>query len=51
MSALIDQMRKAYERHMDESRFCTKVADREVVVHPSVQFETEMEQILQTVSH
>ena len=51
MSALIDQMRKAYERHMDEGRFSTQVADRQVVVHPSEQFENEMEQILQTVSH
>ncbi len=50
VEALVEKMRRAYSRHDEDGRFSTKVGDREVVVHPSDQFEHELEGILQEVS-
>jgi len=51
MLALVDRMRRAYMRHNDESRYAAKIAEREMVVHPSEHFEHEMEEIMAAATH
>ncbi|PLX46008.1 MAG: hypothetical protein C0609_01725 [Deltaproteobacteria bacterium] len=51
LNQLIERMKAAYTRHIDEERFSTTLEDREVIVHPSGQFEHEMERIIDSVSH
>lgn len=51
LNTLIDRMKSAYTRHIDEERFSMKMADRELVIHPSDQFEHEMEQIISSATH
>ncbi|PLX40056.1 MAG: hypothetical protein C0608_10160 [Deltaproteobacteria bacterium] len=51
LNQLIERMKSAYTRHIDEERFSATLEDREVVVHPSNQFEHEMEKIINSVSH
>ena len=51
LNALIERMKLSYTRHSDEERFSTKVADKEIVIHPSDHFEREMEKIIGSVSH
>lgn len=51
MQAMIDQMRRVYERHNHESRYTATLEEREVVVHPSDAFEHEMEEIVSQLQH
>ena len=48
---VVDQLRDAYERNADVSRFCTTVQDRDVVVTPSAQLEKEVHEIIEKVVH
>ena len=48
---LLDQLREAYERNADVSRFCTTVQDRDVVVTPSAKLENEVHEIIEKVVH
>ena len=48
---LLDQLREAYERNADVSRFCTTVQDRDVVVTPSARLENEVHEIIEKVVH
>ena len=48
---LLDQLREAYERNADVSRFCTSVQDRDVVVTPSAKLEQEVHEIIDKVVH
>jgi hypothetical protein len=48
---VIDQLRDAYARNADVNRFCTTVANRDVVVTPSARLETEVHEIIDTVVH
>jgi hypothetical protein len=48
---LLDQLRGAYERNVDVSRFCTTVQDRDVVVTPSAKLEKEVHEIIDNVVH
>ena len=48
---LLDQLRGAYERNADVSRFCTTVQDRDVVVTPSARLEKEVHEIIDKVVH
>ena len=48
---LLDQLRGAYERNADVSRFCTTVQDRDVVVTPSAKLEKEVHEIIDKVVH
>ena len=45
------QLRDAYERNADVSRFCTTVQDRDVVVTPSDKLEKEVHEIIDKVVH
>lgn len=51
LNAIVEKMRGAYQRHNDEQRFVAHMANREVVIHPSDEFEHEMEAIVDDVSH
>jgi len=48
---LLDELRGAYERNADVSRFCTTVEDRDVVVTPSAKREKEVHEIIDKVVH
>jgi hypothetical protein len=48
---LLDQLRDAYTRNADVSRYCTTVQDRDVVVTPSAKLEQEVHQIIDKVVH
>jgi len=48
---VVDQLRHAYERNADVSRFCTTVQDRDVVVTPSAKLEKEVHEIIDKVVH
>jgi hypothetical protein len=48
---VISQLRDAYERNAEVSRFCTKVADRDLVVTPSSKLENEVHEIIDKVVH
>jgi len=48
---VLDQLRDAYERNADVSRFCTTVSDRDVVVTPSTRLENEVHEIIDKVVH
>jgi hypothetical protein len=48
---VVDQLRDAYERNADVSRFCTTVQDRDVVVTPSPKLEKEVHEIIDKVVH
>ena len=48
---VLDQLRDAYERNADVSRFCTTVQDRNVVVTPSAKLEKEVHEIIDKVVH
>jgi len=48
---VLDQLRDAYERNADVSRFCTTVQDRDVVVTPSATLEREVHEIIDKVVH
>lgn len=48
---LLDQLRGAYERNANVSRFCTTVQDRDVVVTPSPKLEKEVHEIIDNVVH
>jgi len=48
---LLDELRGAYERNADVSRFCTTVEDRDVVVTPSAKLEKEVHEIIDKVVH
>ena len=51
MAKVVEQLRDAYERNADVSRFCTKVQDRDVVVTPSAKLEHEVHDIIDKVEH
>jgi hypothetical protein len=51
MAKVVEQLRDAYERNADVSRFCTKVQDRDVVVTPSAKLEHEVHDIIDKVVH
>jgi hypothetical protein len=51
LNAMVEKMRRAYERHNSEERFVAHMADREIVIHPSDEFEHEMEAIVDNVAH
>jgi hypothetical protein len=48
---VVEQLREAYERNADVSRFCATVKDREVVVTPSARLEKEVHEIIDKVVH
>jgi len=48
---VVEQLREAYERNADVSRFCATVQDREVVVTPSAKLEQEVHEIIDKVVH
>jgi len=48
---VVDQLREAYERNADVSRFSTTVQDRDVVVTPSAKLENEVHEIIAKVVH
>jgi hypothetical protein len=48
---VLDQLRDAYMRCADASRFCTTVRDRDVVVTPSSRLEKEVHEIIEKVVH
>jgi hypothetical protein len=48
---VVDQLREAYERNAEVSRFCTTVQDRDVVVTPSAKLEKEVHEIIDKVVH
>jgi hypothetical protein len=48
---VVDQLREAYERNADVSRFCTTVQDRDVVITPSAKLEKEVHEIIDEVVH
>ena len=48
---LLEQLREAYERNADVSRFCASVQDRDVVVTPSAKLEKEVHEIIDKVVH
>ncbi|MFC1719893.1 hypothetical protein ACFL00_01980 [Pseudomonadota bacterium] len=48
---VVDQLREAYERNADVSRFCMTVQDRDVVVTPSASLENEVHEIIAKVVH
>lgn len=49
---VVDQLRDAYERNADVSRFCATVHERDVVVTPSAELEKEVHEIIdQVVKH
>jgi hypothetical protein len=51
MQKVVEQLRVAYERNADVSRFCAKVQDREMVVTPSAELEHEVHDIIDKVVH
>jgi hypothetical protein len=51
MQKVVEQLRVAYERNADVSRFCAKVQDREMVVKPSAELEHEVHDIIDKVVH
>jgi len=51
VNKLVDQLRDAYERNADVSRFCTTVENRDVVVTPSAELEKEVHEIITKVVH
>ena len=48
---MVDQLRDAYTRNADVSRFCTTLQDRDVVVTPSARLEKEVQEIIEKVVH
>ena len=48
---VVEQLREAYERNADVSRFCATVQDRDVVVTPSAKLEQEVHEIIDKVVH
>jgi len=48
---VVGQLRDAYQRHADVSRFCTTVQDRDVVITPSPKLEKEVHEIIEKVVH
>jgi len=48
---VVDQLRDAYERNAEVSRYCTTVQDRDVVVTPSEKLEREVHEIIDKVVH
>ena len=46
LNRVSDELREAYERHQQEARFRTTVANRAIVVTPSEPLEQEVRQIL-----
>ena len=51
MQKVVEQLRTAYERNADVSRFCATVQDREMVVTPSAKLEHEVHDIIDKVVH
>ena len=51
MQKVMDQLRTAYQRNLDVSRFCTTVQDRDVVITPSAELEKEVHEIIEKVVH
>ena len=48
---VVDQLRDAYTRNAEVSRFCATVQDRDVVVTPSAKLEKEVHEIIEKVVH
>jgi hypothetical protein len=48
---VLDELREAYKRHMDEAHFTTKVENRTVVVTPSQGLEKEVHDIVEQIAH
>jgi len=51
MVKVVEQLRLAYERNADVSRFCATVQDRDMVVTPSAKLEHEVHDIIEKVVH
>jgi hypothetical protein len=51
MQQVVEQLRVAYERNADVSRFCATVQDRDMVVTPSAKLEHEVHDIIDKVVH
>ena len=51
MQHVVEQLRVAYERNADVSRFCATVQDRDMVVTPSAELEHEVHDIIDKVVH
>jgi hypothetical protein len=51
VSKVVDELRDAYKRNADVSRFCTTVKNRDVVVTPSAELEKEVHEIINKVVH
>lgn len=49
VNKLVDQLREAYKRNADVSRYCTTVENRKVVVTPSPELEKEVHEIIAKV--
>ncbi|MGA9575008.1 MAG: hypothetical protein WBS20_13805 [Lysobacterales bacterium] len=48
---VVSELRDAYKRNADVSRFCTTLQDRELVITPSVQLEKDVQEIIEKVVH
>jgi hypothetical protein len=48
---MLDQLREAYERNANVSRFCATVQDQDMVVTPSAELEKEVHEIIDKVVH
>lgn len=51
VAKVMDELRGAYERNADVSRFCATVQDCEVVVTPSAKLEREVHEIIERIVH
>lgn len=51
IQGIVEQLRLAYERNADVSRFCAKIQDRDMVVTPSAKLENEVHDIIEKVVH
>ncbi len=51
VAKVMDELRGAYERNADVSRFCATVQDCEVVVTPSTKLEREVHEIIERIVH
>ena len=48
---LLDQLREAYERNAEVSRYCARVQNKDLVVTPSDRLEKEVHEIIDEVVH
>ena len=51
IAKVVDQLREAYERNADVTRYSATVQDRDIVVTPSAKLENEVHEIIEKVVH